>query len=75
MTTLTSPFLAAVTACLVLACYASQVQQANIVRGVLMDILVMHLMQGTVNLVTVTSMAPSQRSVTLEQASVSAKPT
>lgn len=49
MTTLTSPFLAAVTACLVLAWYVSQVQQANIVRGVLMDILAMLFMQGTVN--------------------------
>lgn len=39
-----------------------------------MDILVMLFMQGTVNPVTVTSTAPSRRSVTLGRASASVKP-
>lgn len=49
MTTLTSPSLAAVTACLAPVWYVSQVQQAGTVSSVLMDILETQLMQRTVN--------------------------
>lgn len=49
MTTLTSPSLAAVTACLAPVWYVSQVPQAASVSSVLMDILEMQLLQRTVS--------------------------